>query len=154
MGNFFQVGLKEKKLACSDKKNILLTNFVLRIPSFYIRTKARWKNRVTTVHLLQCKTNIIRLSFWGRNLRKLKNIHLGKPPLISKKIFLIRLHSSTLVYIRLDLSSDLSALVYIHLDSSSNSSTLFYTRLDSSSGSSVFLEQIVLLKACKHVTFL
>ena len=102
------------------------------------------------MHLLQCKTNFIRLSFWGRNLRKLKNIHLGKPPLISKKIFLIRLHSSTLVYIRLDLSSDLSALVYIHLDSS----TLFYTRLDSSSGSSVFLEQIVLLKACKHVTFL
>ena len=107
------------------------------------------------MHLLQCKTNFfIRLSFWGRNLRKLKNIRLGKPPLISKIFFLIRLHSSTLVYIRLDLSSDLSAFVYIHRDSSSNSSTLFYTRLDSSSGSSVFLEQIVLLKECKYVTFL
>ena len=54
------------------------------------------------MHLLQYKTNLfIRLCSWGRNLRKLKNIHLGKPPLI----FLIRLHSSTLVYIRLEASA-------------------------------------------------
>ena len=77
---------------------------------FYIRPKSRLKNRVTIVHQLQCKTNLfICLCFWGRNLRELKNIHLGKPPLISKKNFFgfvhTSLHSSTLSYIRLDSST-------------------------------------------------
>ena len=145
----------------------LLSNLVPRVPSFYIRTKSRLKNRVTTVLLLQCKTKyFICLSFWGRNLHKLKNIHLGKPPVITKENFFwfvyTGLHSSTLLYSSrlvyncLDLSSDSSTLVNICLDSSSNSSTFvcirimtplllstfFCTRLDSSSDSSVFLEQI------------
>ena len=51
-----------------------------------------------------------------------------------------RLYSSTLVYIYLDSSSDLSTVVYICLDLSSDSSTLFYIRLHWSSDSSVFLE--------------
>ena len=76
-------------------------NLVPRVPSFYIWTKSRLKSCVTTVHLLQCKTNFfIYLSFWGRNLLKLRNIHVGKLPLISKKFFF-----------------DLFTLVYIHLDS-------------------------------------
>ena len=150
----------------------MLSNLVPRVPSFYVRTKSRLKNSVTAAHLLQCKTNFfIRLSFWGRNLRKLKNIHLRKPPLISKKkFFLICLHSSTFVYTclhssrlfynRLDWANDLSTLVYICLDSSSDSSTLVcirlvtrlhssslvYTRLDSSSDSFVFLEKIIIYK--------
>ena len=106
-------------------KKTLLSNFVPRVPSFYIWTKSRLENHVTTVHLLQCKTNfIIRLCivtrntcFWERNLRKLKNIHLRKSLLISKKFFWY-------VYTSLDLF------------------TLVYIRLDSSSHSSVFLEQI------------
>ena len=60
-----------------------------------------------------------------RNLRKLKNIHLGKPPLITKKIFLIRLRLSTFVYTRLYSSR----LIHNRLDSSSDSSTLVYTCL-------------------------
>ena len=97
------------------------------------------KNRVTTVHLLQCKTNFfIRLWFWGRNLRKLKNIHLGKPPLISKKPFFsfayTCLHSPRLVYNRLDFSrdssSDSSTLVYIRLVTRLNSPTIVYICLD------------------------
>ena len=51
-----------------------------------------------------------------------------------------RLYSSTLVYIYLDSSSDLSTVVYICLDLSSDSSTLVYIRLHWSSDSSVFLE--------------
>ena len=72
----------------------------------------------------------------GKSTQK---IHLRKPPLISKKFFLIRLHSSTFVFTRLhssrlfcdrlDLSGDLSTLVYIRLDLSSDSSTLVYIRL-------------------------
>ena len=70
--------------------------------------------------------------FEGEIYRKLKNVHLGKPPLmLKKKFFLICLYSSTLVKIRLDSSSDSSTLVCIPLHSSSDSS--------------VFLEQIVLL---------
>ena len=41
----------------SRQKKKLLSNLVPSAPSFYIRTKSRLKNRVTTVHLLQCKTN-------------------------------------------------------------------------------------------------
>ena len=143
----------------------MLRNVVPGIPSFYIRIKSRLKNLVTTVHLLQCKTNFfIRLCFWGRHLCKLKNILLlqcvyynvkqissfvyvfGKPPLISKKNFFwfvyTRLHLSRLVYNRLDLSSDSSTLVYIYLVTRLHSSTFVYTRLDFSRDSSVFLEQI------------
>ena len=139
MGNFFQVSLKQKNKPVQTKKK-LLSNLVSGVPSFYTRTKSRLKYRVNIVHLLQCKTNFfIRLCFWERNLRKLKKIHLRKPPLISKKFFLIRLHSSTFAFTRLhssrlfcdrlDLSGDLSTLVYIRLDLSSDSSTLVYIRL-------------------------
>ena len=134
----------------SDKIFFLLINLFPKVLSFYTRTKFRFKNGVTTVHLLQCKTNFfIHLCFEREIYYKLKNIHLGKLPLISKKIFLICLHLSTFVYtrlnssrlvcIRLDLSSDLSTLVYFRL----HSSTFVYTRLHSSSDSSVILEQIL-----------
>ena len=104
----------------------MLSKLVPSVPSFYIRTKSRIKNGVTVVHLLQCKINfVIHLCFWGRNLRKLKNIHLGKPPLILILFLWIRLHPSTLVYTR------------------PHSSRLVYSRLDSSSDTSVFLEQIL-----------
>ena len=104
-GKFFPSWSEAEKLACSDKKNFLLRNLLPRVLFFYIRPKSRLKNRVTIVHLLQCKTNLfILLCFWGRNLRELKNIHLGRPPLISKNFFLdsvtpvyIHLHSSTFV---------------------------------------------------------
>ena len=51
--NVFQVGLKEKSLLVQKKKFFLLVNLVLRVPSFYIRTKFRLKNRLTIVHLLE-----------------------------------------------------------------------------------------------------
>ena len=41
---------------------------------------------------------------------------------IKNKFFLIRLHSSTFAYTRLDSSRDSSQLVYVHLHSSSDSS--------------------------------
>ena len=142
--------MKQKNWVVETKKIFFLINLFPRVPSFYIRTKFRLKNCVTTVHLLQCKTNFFtHLCFEGEIYCKLKNIHLGKLPLISKKRFF---DSFTLVHIRLDSSSDSSTLVYIHLDLSSVSSTLFYfrlhpstfvyTRIHSSRNSSVFLQQI------------
>ena len=98
-----------------------------------------------------------------------KSMQIGNPPLISKILFWFvytRLHSSRLVYNRLDSPCDPFTLVYIRLDSSSDSSTLVcirlvtrlysstfvYTRLDSSSDlssdSSVFLEQIYVQINC------
>ena len=53
LGNFFQVGLKQKNL----QKNYLLINLVPSVAFFYIRTKCKLKNRVTTLHILQRKTN-------------------------------------------------------------------------------------------------
>ena len=139
-------GWSEAEKIFRQSKN-LLSNLVTRVPSFYIRIKSRLKTRVTTVHLLQCKTKFfICLNFWGRNLRKLKNIHLGKPELMTKKFFFWSVyttpHSSTLFCIRLDSSSDSSKLVYIRLMTPLLLSTFVCTRLDSSSDSSVFLEQI------------
>ena len=95
-------------------------------------------------------------------LRKLKNIHFGRPPLISKNIFFdsftlvyICLHLSTFVYNRLDSSSDSSTLVYIRLVACLHSSTFVYTLLDSSSDSSVFLEQICFRKVKQRtITYL
>ena len=99
--NFFPITLFRQK----KKKNSLLSNLVPRVPSFYIRAKSKLKNRVTTVHLLQCKTDlIIRLCFCGRNRSKLKYIHLRKSPLMSEKFvwFVYTcLHSSWVVYNRL-----------------------------------------------------
>ena len=142
VGKFLLSRSEVEKVACSEKKLFsLATRLPPRVPSFYIRTKSGLKNLVTTVHLVQCKTNFFNLlCLWGRNLHKLKNIYLGKPPLISKKInsftlvslVYTSLHSSTLVYNRPDLSNDSSTLVYICLDSSSDSSALVYIRLDSS----------------------
>ena len=143
-----------------QKKKILLGNLLPRVLFLYIRPKSRLKNRVTIVHLLQCKTNLfICLCFWGRNLRELKNIHLGKPPLISKNFFLIRshqstfiytrLHSSRLIYNRLDESSDSSTFVYIRLDSSSDSSSLVYICLVTRLHSPTFV--YTRLDSCKFV---
>ena len=109
-----------------QKKSFLLINLVPALPSFNTETKLTLKNRLTTVHLLQCKTNSSFIyAFEGEIYGKLKNIHLGKPLLISKKFF----DSFTLVYIRLDSSSDSATLIYIRLNSSSDSSTFVYTHL-------------------------
>ena len=80
---------------------------------------------------------------------QIKEIYLGKPPLISKKKNLIQLHWSTFLYTRLhssilvsnclDLSSDLSTLLYINLVSSSDLSTLVSIRLHLSSDPSTLI---------------
>ena len=104
-----------EKLACSEKYK-LLRNHVPRVRSFYVRTKSRFK-----IVLLQCINYNEKqiLCFWGRNLCKLKNIHLGKPPLISKKLFFwfvyTRLHSSRLVYVGVVICLHSSAFVYTRL---------------------------------------
>ena len=49
------------------------------VPFFYIGTKFTLKNRVTTVHLLQCKTNLSTYASEGEIYGKLKAFHLGKP---------------------------------------------------------------------------
>ena len=74
-------------------------------------------------------------AFEGGICCRLKNVHLGKPPLIFKKIFF---NSFALVYILLDSST----FVQTHLVICLHSSTFVYTRLHSPSDSSVFLEQI------------
>ena len=78
------------------------------------------KSRITTLHLLQCKTNfLIHLCFWGRNL-----CQIIEYPSWDKIFFLIRLHSPTFVYNRLNSSW----LVYVCLDSPTtrlHSSTFF-----------------------------
>ena len=58
-------------------------NLVPRVPSFYIRTKFRLKNCVTTVHLAHFFIRVFEGEIYG----KLKNIHLGRPPLILKKYY-------------------------------------------------------------------
>ena len=104
------------------KKLFLLINLVPRLPSFYTRTKFRLKNCVFTVHLLQRKINFFNhVWFEGEIYCKLKNIHLGKPPLISKHFF----NSFTLLYIRLHSSTFVQTRLVTHL----HSSTLVYIRL-------------------------
>ena len=98
LNSFFQ-------LPCSDKKMSLPSNLVPRVPSFYIRTKSRLKTPVTTVHLLQCKTNvIIGLCIVTRNnmLLREKSMQIKEDPsseisIDIKKMFQICLHSSTFV---------------------------------------------------------
>ena len=112
----------------------MLINLVPRVPYFYIRTKFRLKkscNYGASITMLN-KFFHSPMLFKQEIYCKLKNIHLKKPPLISKKSFF---DLFTLVYIRLDSSSDSSILVYICLDSSSDSSTLIYIRLEFSSDS-------------------
>ena len=107
-------------------------NLVSSVSSFYIRTKFTLKIRVTTVHLLQCKTNFSFIyAFEGEICGKLKSTHLD---LFTLDYICLGSFSgsSTHMYIRLDSSSDLSALLYVRLDSSSDSSTLFYICLHSS----------------------
>ena len=71
-GKFFLSRSEAEQLAGSDKKTFWLTNLFPRVPSFYIRTKLRLKNHLTTVYLLLCKTKLfIYLCFWGRNLRQI-----------------------------------------------------------------------------------
>ena len=130
-GKFFLSRSEAGQLAGSDKRFFWLTNLFPRVPSFYIWTKFRLKNHVTTVlciyyYVKQSYSFIY--AFEGEIYGKLMNIHLGKPPLISKKSFLVCSHLSTsftLVYIRLvyiwsDSYGDLSTLVYFCLDVSSD----------------------------------
>ena len=125
-----------------------------------MRAKSRLQNRVTTVHLIQCKTNFFIYAFFIHFFVYAfeGEIYANWEPSINIKNFVLiclhssafvytRLHSSRLVYNRLDSPCDPFTLVYIRLDSSSDSSTLVcirlvtrlysstfvYTRLDSSS---------------------
>ena len=132
-GNFFLSRSEAEQLAGSDKKTFWLTNLFPRVPSFYIWTKFRLKNHVTTVYLLLCKTKLfIYLCFWGRSLRQINEHPSWEVSInIKKKDFLFFLHlptSFTLVYIRVvyiwsDSYGDLSTLVYFCLDLSSDLST-------------------------------
>ena len=151
-----------RKISLFRQKN-LLSNLIPRVPSFYIRIKSRVKNRVTTVHLLQCKTNFfIRLFFLHSSTQVKEHPFWEASVNIKKKIFFdsltlvyICLHSSTFVYNRLDSSSGSSTLVYIRLVTCLHSSTFVYTLLDSSSDSSVFLEQICFRKVKQRtITYL
>ena len=98
-----RISWSEEQLAGSDRFFFSLINLVPRVPSFYVWPKFRLKNRVTTVHLLQCKKiSSLIYAFEGEIYGRLKNIHLRKPPLIPKKSFF-----------------DLFAFVYIRPRSSS-----------------------------------
>ena len=113
-------------LTCSDKKKIAKQsrskgNFLWYIYKIYIKKSCYYSASVTMYNKF-----FICLCFWGRNLRKLGSLHYYQ-----KKFILICLHSSTLVYIRLDSSSDASTLDYICLVTRLHSSIIVYTRLDS-----------------------
>ena len=130
-------------------------NLVSSVSSFYIRTKFTLKNRVTTVHLLQCKTNFSFIyAFEGEICGKLKSTHLDLFTLDY-----IRLHSSTFVWVRLVARLHTCTFVQTRLVTCLHSSTfvqsrlmtlytrlhlptLVYTRLHLSSDLSVLLEQI------------
>ena len=88
-----------KKLPVQTKKKFLFSNLGPRVPSFYKRTKSELKNRVTTVHLLQCKTNFfIRLSLWGEKYTQIKEYPSWETSTNIEKNFF---DLFTLVYIRL-----------------------------------------------------
>ena len=95
VGKFLPSWSEAEQVINPDKKIFLLINLVPKIPCFYIWTKFRLKNPVTTVHLVHFFIHV----FEGEISCKLKNSHLGKPPLKLKKAFLICLHLSTLVHI-------------------------------------------------------
>ena len=95
LGNFFQVGLKH--FSSSGKKFFLLSNLFPRVPSFYIQTKSRLKSHVQCIYynatVLKYYNTSITMSYDESKflhspmlLREksvqIKNIHLGKPPLI------------------------------------------------------------------------
>ena len=105
LGNFFQVGPKQKKKPVQTKKK-LLSNLVARVPSFYMRTKSRLKNRVTTVHLLQCKTNVFICLCFLHSSTQFKEHSFWEASINIKKNFFwfvyTCLHLFTLVYICLD----------------------------------------------------
>ena len=117
----------------------MLSNLIPRVPCFYIRTKSRLKNRVTTVPLLQYKTDFFIRQCFLHSSTQIKGHPFWEASINMNSFFLIRLHLSTFVYTRLNSSR----VVYNCLDSSSDSSTLVYIRLDWSSDSTVFLEQIL-----------
>ena len=139
-GKFFLGRSEAEQLAGSDKKFFWLTDLFPKVPSFYIWTKFRLKvmQRQCIYYYVKQSYSFI-YAFEGEIYGKLMNIHLGKPPLISKKSFLVCSHLSTsftLVYIRLvyiwsDSYGDLSTLVYFCLDLSSDLPTFDQTRRDS-----------------------
>ena len=105
-GKFFLGRSEAEQLAGSDKKFFWLTDLFPKVPSFYIWTKFRLKvmQRQCIYYYVKQSYSFI-YAFEGEIYGKLMNIHLGKPPLISKKSFLVCSHLSTsftLVYIRLD----------------------------------------------------
>ena len=135
VGNFLQVGLNQKNQLVQAKK-ISLINLVPSVPSFYVRTKFRLENCVTTVHLLQRKTNFfIHLRFCGRNLLQIKEYPSWEASIHIKKSFLIRLHQSRFAYTCLVTRLHPSTFVQARLVTRLHSSKLVYIRLDSSSDS-------------------
>ena len=105
VGKFLPSCSEAEKVACSDKKK-LLSNLVARVPSFYMRTKSRLKNRVTTVHLLQCKTNVFICLCFLHSSTQFKEHSFWEASINIKKNFFwfvyTCLHLFTLVYICLD----------------------------------------------------
>ena len=97
-GKFLPSRSEAEKLAGLDKRKFSLVNLVPSVTSFYIRTKFRLTNRVTTVHLLQCKTNFfIHPHFWGRNLLQIQEHPSWEASISIETGFLICLHSPTFV---------------------------------------------------------
>ena len=103
---FFQTTLDSSEISSKSvwrrKFSWFRQNLIPRVASFYIRTKFRLKNSVTTVHLLQCKTIfLIHLCFRGRNLLQIKEHPSWEPSVNIKKMFFwfvyTCLHSSRLV---------------------------------------------------------
>ena len=115
---FFRAILNSREISCKSAWSrkiswfrqeifFLLINLVPRVPSSWKRTKFRFKNHKIKEIKEQLKEQLSREA--SINMKK--------------KFFLIRLHSSTLVY-------------------TLHSPTFVYTQLHSSNKSSVFLEQI------------
>ena len=119
----------EKISLFRQKRFCLATSFQRYLP--FVRTKSRLKNRVTAVHLLQCKTKFLHSSM----LQREKSTQIKEHPLWETFINIKKKHffdSFKLAYIHLHLSSDSSTHVYIRLVTRLHLSTFVYTRLHSS----------------------
>ena len=99
--NFFPSRSEAEKFAGS-KKNFFFAyqpcskgTFFLYTDKIQIKKLLDYSASIRTSNVKQISSFIY--AFDGEIYSKLKNIHIGKPPLVYKKVFLIRLHSSTFV---------------------------------------------------------
>ena len=149
--NFFQVGLKQKKVDRSDIFVfflLLISNLVPKVPFFYIRTKSPFYENVkkflhSSKLLRQKSTQIKEHPSWEASTNFNKNFFDPFTFLPSSTLVYIRLDLSTIVQtrlaihlhrqIRLDLCSVFSTLAYIHLVTRLHSPTFVQICLDLSS---------------------